>query len=301
MPRVSVIVPTYNRAERLPRAIDSVLAQSEEAFELVIVDDGSSDETSAVVEAYRDGRIEYIRFPMNKGQNVARNAGLRNARGQYISYLDSDDELHPNHLERMADELDKTTTECAGVFSGFTNRENGQAHRRHVRDGRLTRSDLLASRSDIGGLSGLTFKSDVLDRVGYHDESIVKATDLDFYLQLLDRYHLIGVDANLYTRYIHDSNVSREASNVMQGEEIILDKYGSELASAHKAKRYYHMGKAAAEERHMEDARDNFLRSAELAPRNPKYWYHLAIAFGGEKTYQLGRSQQLNHLKRKVS
>lgn len=83
-PLVSVVLPTWNRAEYLPRAMDSVLAQSYERLELIVVDDGSTDQTRQVVEAMKDGRIRYMRTPSNRGVSSARNAGIRRARGEYV-------------------------------------------------------------------------------------------------------------------------------------------------------------------------------------------------------------------------
>lgn len=99
-PFFSVITPTFNRGRILARAIDSVLAQSFEQFEYIIVDDGSSDDTREVVAPYlaADSRIQY-RYCANQGTSLARDAGASIAHGRYITFLDSDDEYLPNHLE----------------------------------------------------------------------------------------------------------------------------------------------------------------------------------------------------------
>jgi glycosyltransferase involved in cell wall biosynthesis len=101
MPRVSVIIPTYNRAALLPRAIDSVLAQTYQDFDIVIVDDGSTDGTRAVVEAYGDPRIRYLGLSKRRGVSAARNAGIAQAAGEWIAFIDSDDEWLPEKLERQ--------------------------------------------------------------------------------------------------------------------------------------------------------------------------------------------------------
>ena len=98
---VSIILCTYNRASLLPRAITSVLNQTYTDIELIIIDDGSTDRTSAVVNKFRnkDKRIHYF-FQQNKGLAKARNAGLRKARGYYITFVDSDDEYDGSHIEK---------------------------------------------------------------------------------------------------------------------------------------------------------------------------------------------------------
>ena len=90
MPKVSVIIPTYNRLPMLKEAVDSVLAQDFEDFELIVVDDGSTDGTSEEIEKY-GGRVKLLRQPENRGVSTARNRGILRARGKYIGFLDSDD------------------------------------------------------------------------------------------------------------------------------------------------------------------------------------------------------------------
>lgn len=96
--RFSIIIPTYNRAFFIPRAIESVLSQSYSNFELIIVDDGSTDNTDDVVKQFKDPRITYHKKE-NEERGAARNTGTSIASGQYVNFFDSDDLLYPNHLE----------------------------------------------------------------------------------------------------------------------------------------------------------------------------------------------------------
>ena len=95
---ISVIVPTYNYANYIGKAVDSVLCQSYSDLEIIIVDDGSTDNTKDIVSKFNDSRIHYF-YQKNQGANVARNRGVAEANGEYILFLDSDDVLHPQHLE----------------------------------------------------------------------------------------------------------------------------------------------------------------------------------------------------------
>ncbi|HET7302537.1 MAG TPA: glycosyltransferase family A protein [Candidatus Saccharimonadales bacterium] len=99
-PRTSIIIPTYNRAYIIQAAIKSVLAQTDQNWELIVVDDGSTDSTKQVVEAFKDQRIRYV-FQQNAGVAHARNHGLSEARGEWIAYLDSDNELSAQYLATM--------------------------------------------------------------------------------------------------------------------------------------------------------------------------------------------------------
>ena len=97
-PKFSIILPTYNRAHLLSTAIESVIAQSITDWELIIIDDGSTDNTKELVFSFQDSRIMYG-HQENKGRSIARNAGLQNARGTWICFLDSDDWYLEDHLE----------------------------------------------------------------------------------------------------------------------------------------------------------------------------------------------------------
>ena len=97
MPFFSIIIPTYNRAHVIMRPIDSVLRQTFEDWELIIVDDGSTDDTKSIIESYHDNRIRYV-WQENQERSAARNHGIALAKGEWICFLDSDDDYYPNHL-----------------------------------------------------------------------------------------------------------------------------------------------------------------------------------------------------------
>jgi glycosyltransferase involved in cell wall biosynthesis len=131
MPRISVVIPTYNRAEYLPQAIDSVLEQTVSDVEIIVVDDGSTDDTRDRVQAYGD-RVSYV-HTTNGGSAHARNVGMRAARGQYLTFLDSDDLYYPYTLELQSRVLDRHP-EIAMLYtemSGFD--DNGFYQRYHLK------------------------------------------------------------------------------------------------------------------------------------------------------------------------
>lgn len=125
-PRVSVIIPCYNHGRFLMDAIESVLRQTWTDLELIIIDDGSTDDTAAVVGRVRDGRVRVLRTE-NRGVSAARNAGLEQARGEFIAFLDADDIWEPTKLERQVALMDAEP----GVALAFTDL------RRYSADGRV--------------------------------------------------------------------------------------------------------------------------------------------------------------------
>jgi len=116
-PNVSVIVATYNRANFIDRAIKSILNQIYQDFEIIIVDDGSSDNTEEIIKGYKDKRIIYIKHKKNQGISTARNTGIKRAKGEYIAFLDSDDEWFPEKLERQVVLLQNESSEVGVVYS----------------------------------------------------------------------------------------------------------------------------------------------------------------------------------------
>ena len=115
IPKVSVIIPTHNRAALLPRAVSSVLAQTYGDFELLIIDDASTDDTPQVIAGFSDRRIRSFRQDANRGASAARNLGLANALGEYIAFLDDDDEYVRTRLEEQVAFLDAAPLDIALV------------------------------------------------------------------------------------------------------------------------------------------------------------------------------------------
>jgi glycosyltransferase involved in cell wall biosynthesis len=104
---VSIIIPTYNRSELLPRAIDSVLKQSCDDWELLVVDDGSDDDTHLLMKSFQDNRVAYLR-QQHRGVSAARNAGIRASRHPWVCFLDSDDYWHPRKLQLQLEEMERS-------------------------------------------------------------------------------------------------------------------------------------------------------------------------------------------------
>ena len=120
---VSIILPTYNRAELLPRAVNSVLNQTYQAWELLIWDDGSSDDTEDVIATFKDPRVRAFTEP-NHGMSYALNQALKQARGGLIAFLDDDDEWQADKLDRQVSFL-RENPEVSLVFGNFRNINHG--------------------------------------------------------------------------------------------------------------------------------------------------------------------------------
>jgi glycosyltransferase involved in cell wall biosynthesis len=185
VPAVSVVVPAYNAAWCLGKAVDSVLAQDYRDFELIVVDDGSTDGTASVLADYGDA-VRVVRQP-NGGLSSARNAGIRAARGEFVAFLDADDWWLPGKLHRQV-ELMRSRPDV-----GFSS----TAARVEDPDGRLLNVwgcaqwegsflvHLFGSNADVAGSgSAVMARRAMFDRVGGFDESLRSLEDIDMWMRL---------------------------------------------------------------------------------------------------------------------
>jgi glycosyltransferase involved in cell wall biosynthesis len=182
-PFFSVIIPVYNRAEPLRRAIQSVLAQSCRDFEILVVDDGSTDDPGSVADSFRDPRIRFISQP-NGGGGKARNTAIDNARGRFVAPLDSDDVFLPHHLTSMKTLLENTT-HIVGYARIQVDRGGGRVFLkppRALRPGEDMASYLLCDRGFVPTITVVAPRH-AAARIRY-DEDLWPAQDTDFAIRL---------------------------------------------------------------------------------------------------------------------
>ncbi len=202
MPSVSVIIPTFNRRDLLRRAVESVAAQSFRDYEILIIDDGSSDGTSAADLFKSFPRpASYMRLPENRGVSAARNAGISAARGAWLAFLDSDDVWHPRKLERQIDWLQSNPgcriAQTREIWIRKGRRVNPPATHEKAR-GDLFEAGL--ERCMITPSSVIMQKS-LVDECGAFDESLPACEDYDLWLRITARYRVGLIDEYLLTRY----------------------------------------------------------------------------------------------------
>lgn len=188
-PKFSIVIPTYNRAERLRVALQKLQEQHEPDFEVVIVDDGSSDATKEVVEAFDERRFKYI-FQTNSERAVARNRGVEASSGEYITFLDSDDVVYAHHLATA-----KTMVESHSSPPWFhLNYEIRTDHGELVSKARTRRGDLGKQLLTGNHLSciGVFVRRDVLSEHKFdEDQRLIGSEDYDLWLRLSLEHELI--------------------------------------------------------------------------------------------------------------
>jgi glycosyltransferase involved in cell wall biosynthesis len=225
MPRVTVLISTFNRKKFLEQAVETVRLQTHEPLECVVVDDGSTDGTRDFLDSLDYDALKTVYHEENRGQSVARNTGIENASGEYVLFLDSDDILYPRAAETLIEAMESQPYECAGAFASTKLvKSNGRVTKRDVPDGVLTEPTFKNARA-IGGLSCRMFRRNALEDVGGFDESLSRRVDLDLYLKLLKKYTLLGVDEVYCERRIHESQMSNDRDDVDRSRRKVAEKH----------------------------------------------------------------------------
>jgi glycosyltransferase involved in cell wall biosynthesis len=222
-PKISVILPVHNRADVLPRAIQSVLGQSLRAFELVIVDDGSTDDSVAVAKAFDDDRIRIIELGQNRGGNVARNAGVMAARAPLIAFLDSDDIYLPEKIERVVAEFERSTGLELLVDSFVKVQPSGaRVERRNpvIRDGELFRRALF-TRQLWKATPSITATKDAIVGAGMFDETLRRLQDFDFLIRASKVANCASTDAVLWVKYWDANAISAQDNLIPANIELV--------------------------------------------------------------------------------
>ena len=226
MPKVSVIIPTYNRADLVGHAIQSVLDQTYADWETIVVDDGSTDNTRNVVSAFTDHRIRYI-YQDNAKLPGARNAGIRAGTGEYVAFLDSDDRFLPDKLERQVAALERHP-EAGLVASGSIEVDSQGKPLRTLRpwlfQPQLTWQDWLYhcpfAPSDV------LVQRDWLIRVGLFDVQQHYVEDWDLWLRMsFAGCPMLWEPATLCLRTVHEGSMVRNAAAMTAGMFRLLDKF----------------------------------------------------------------------------
>jgi glycosyltransferase involved in cell wall biosynthesis len=227
-PAVSVVIATYNRAQLLLETIESILNQRFKDFELLIIDDGSTDQTREILKPYND-RVRY-HFQENRGPSAARNLGVLHARAPWISIQDSDDICTPDHLEVLHGYV-RSHPDCGMVFANggyIGGAEHGrqtiipaEKSRRLARDG-IQWSDLF--EKSIVRLQAALISKRCYETIGGHDESLRICMDLDLSFRLFAKFPVAYLDRVLFMYRKHQGNSGRNEELRLVENIRVIDK-----------------------------------------------------------------------------
>lgn len=226
-PRVSVVIPTYQLARYVGEAVASVLAQTHPADEIIVVDDGSTDDTQAVLAPYQD-RVRVVQ-QANAGVSNARNRGARESNGELLAFLDADDVWEPRKLEVQLDRLASRPDAVASFTEAlFVDDATGRTtHVRYRNDPDMV-ATLLVAGCVIGNNSSVVVRHDVFTEVGGYDPRMSQSADWDLWLRLAARGPFDLVSEPLVRYRVHASSMSRDVGLLEADNRRVLEKFFSE-------------------------------------------------------------------------
>src|SRR6266571_1691538 len=254
-PRVSIIVPVYKGERYIGHAIDSALAQTYDNFEILVVDDGSPDDSIAKIKPYIQLSNVKLIGQKNRGVAAARNAGIRSSSGEIITFLDQDDWWTPDKLAvQIAHLAAHPADQLVHAYQSYA-QENGQPVQfagDWVADLHGECFGALFERNRIAILT-VAVRRSCLDQVGFFNEQISKADDYELWMRIARRFPLGFIDQPLGTYRLHDANASRDSFAMERAElgavTAIVDQYpdtyrrlGAERVHARLFELNFHVG-----------------------------------------------------------
>jgi len=227
MPKVSAVIPTYNRRALVHKAIDSVLAQTYRDFELIVVDDGSTDGTENDLKTRYGDLITYIRQE-NQGESAARNRGIAQARGEYIAFLDSDDLWSPDKLARQVPELDNNPGAAVVFCQAWQIDGNGKKLGQHPLCRNAAATDFTLERLLMfnripAGASTCLLRRSALERVGGFADDIHYGDEWDLWLRLAAETEMLFV-AEPLAFYRRHRDTQSHSLNIRRVDDALADR-----------------------------------------------------------------------------
>lgn len=301
MPQVSVIIPTYNRAGFLAGAVRSVLAQSFKDVEIVVVDDCGSDDTEKVIQGFGLAGIRYLRHDQQRGGAAARNTGIVNSSGEYIAFLDDDDEWYPEKLMRQMSVMLASPSEVGGVYTGYfiVDRGNGQIRGQIVPTRRGNLYQALLAGNCIGGTSCMLLRRSCFDRIGLFDERLPSFQDYDLWLRAAPTYRFDYIREPMLKYFVHGDKIWTNSQALADGLELMLGKYGHSAAFRKKCGAYYlGLGVQHCEANRFDAGRKALMRAARLNPLAVEPYVYLLLALFGRENFRRARQAKARLLPR---
>lgn len=225
--KISVILTTFNRAHMVTEAMDSILSQTFKDFELIVVDNCSSDNTEEVIKAYSDERIRYFKHENGGVVAVNRNYGINQARGEYIAFCDDDDLWLPEKLEKQMLEFEKDSQlglVCTNAIIFDETGNLGEFFKTRLADSNFTLESLIWQNSVI--CSSVLVKKSVIDDVGHMDTSpeIFTGEDFELWLRVAHKYRIEYIDLPLVRYRVHSGGYKKSSVAAIERNRAVYSK-----------------------------------------------------------------------------
>jgi glycosyltransferase involved in cell wall biosynthesis len=293
MPKVSVIISTFNYGHFITRAVHSVLAQTFGDFELLVVDDGSEDNTRELVQQVHDQRLHYF-WQHNQGPSAARNTGIRLARGEYLAFLDADDEWYPDKMQAQLEMI--CNQPQVGLVYGHCEYIDSQGHLidtvRNRRKGDLF-IPLLRSNFITGTASSIMVRRACFDQLGGFSLELTAVEDWHLAVRIAAHWLVDFVDQVVARIHYHPSslskNIERVKANTLKSLSLLETEYSDRAPKTvwRQARSYAYLnaGRVYGIEGDLTRARPSFWQAVRVDPLNFTSYPFLAASLLGHRAY----------------
>lgn len=218
----SIVIPTYNRAKFIRNTIDSVLVQTYENFEVIVVDDGSTDGTGDIVRAIDDPRVTY--YPKtNEERAAARNFGVKKAKGEFVNFLDSDDYLYPDHLSEARNFL--LDQPDAKIFHMAFESRDDKGRVMNVFHNPASINDSIVISNTLSANAVVIQRQVLLDNPFIEDRRLASLEDWELWIRLASRFHIYGVNPVTSVVVMHDNRsvMSANSHRIQEKVDVFCD------------------------------------------------------------------------------
>lgn len=281
---VSVIIPTFNRRDYITTALDSVVAQTYKDYEIIIIDDGSTDDTGEVLHTYQPYNLRYF-YQENRGIAASRNRGIRESRGEFIALLDSDDYWRPEKLEQQLKAF-REHPQCGLVATRCSSIDPGGRFRRQNRPGKSgwVLPDLF--RANFIRTSSALITRECFNNVGLFDESLPECEEYDLWLRIARHYPIAFINESLtvYTDNPHGVSTDSLAGRLLRlkvlEKDYLRESIPASLYQKRLSQNYRQVGKHYLNRGNKEEGKRHLRRALALHPLNLKnLFYYTASLF----------------------
>jgi len=227
LPLVSIIIPTYNRSHIIGKTVESVLKQTYRNIEIIIVDDASADNTESVIRNIRDNRIKFIKHDKNLGASAARNRGISESNGEFVSFLDSDDTINPEKIQKQVNAILNADEDVAAVYCGLnlidfkTKEIIGQSiHKKNFYNNFKNGKFILTPTTGT-----ILARKDAIVDIGGFDERLPAHQDTELAIRFCQKYNYLLLEEFLVNAVKNHDQISSVSKNHIKGKEIIFEKH----------------------------------------------------------------------------